>query len=648
MPAKYIFDENTLTTMAGAVRAASGTDETYTLDEMAGVVSSLAAADTISVKSFGAKGDGSTDDTDAINACIEAAGTYGKNVWFPEGTYMVSASMASGLANNERYFAVRVWQQDGMNIILHPNAKIKLITSKQAEIDANKGTRYYVFGISYSKNITVTGGKVEGDKDTLKYHYLTLTDGTYGHTWGYGFYIRGCENVMVRDVEISNCYGDGICSGIPSSANAIVGQETVKTKNLVVENCHIHDCMRQGITFSGNEQCTIRNCHIHDIAGAKPQSGIDLEPDYVTNMNINTTIDGCFIHNCAGWGVVQNNGNKGTVVQNCTIYNWCSYNNGAQGQYKTIYRDSTIATITVPKKDLREEIDEIHGCTVGEVAITCGAIIKNTIFDPEYFDEAYIKYYGTKLSETVRHLLMIQKDSTVTEPVYTLDVDSCEFRFPSDRSYQSARTDENSLESFVAIRNGADCFLNVKFCNCICECESNYYGGYIFGGGQNYIVKNNLFYIKKGSTQDSGYKVSLAAENSGCVILEGNTFDFSYLTTTNDINSCFCACFCHPNSIIIINNNNHCDDSSTIRKNFYRLANDDNEGDNRTIIFTNNIAPSRTSDELLAVSSSLAEGTYNLITAGNITSDIATETTRTLSVEYSDGTTENIKVVVQQ
>ena len=47
---------------------------------------------TISVKDFGAKGDGVTDDTAAINAAI-ASVSFGGNILFPNGTYLVTSQI---------------------------------------------------------------------------------------------------------------------------------------------------------------------------------------------------------------------------------------------------------------------------------------------------------------------------------------------------------------------------------------------------------------------------------------------------------------------------------------------------------------------------------------------------------------------------
>jgi parallel beta-helix repeat protein len=49
----------------------------------------------ISVKDFGATGDGSTNDTVAIQAAIDAVGAAGGTLWFPPGTYMIARNVGT-------------------------------------------------------------------------------------------------------------------------------------------------------------------------------------------------------------------------------------------------------------------------------------------------------------------------------------------------------------------------------------------------------------------------------------------------------------------------------------------------------------------------------------------------------------------------
>lgn len=56
-----------------------------------GTISGLSTSDRLGVKAFGAKGDGSTDDTAAIQSAIDAAPVFGGEVHFPPGNYVISS-----------------------------------------------------------------------------------------------------------------------------------------------------------------------------------------------------------------------------------------------------------------------------------------------------------------------------------------------------------------------------------------------------------------------------------------------------------------------------------------------------------------------------------------------------------------------------
>ena len=72
---------------------------TYTPSGAGAVTTTVQAKlrQTVSVQDFGAKGDGTTDDTSAILAAIAAMPANGAGLNFPPGTYIVNSSNANGL-----------------------------------------------------------------------------------------------------------------------------------------------------------------------------------------------------------------------------------------------------------------------------------------------------------------------------------------------------------------------------------------------------------------------------------------------------------------------------------------------------------------------------------------------------------------------
>jgi hypothetical protein len=64
----------------------------------------------VSVKDFGAVGDGVTDDT----AAIQAAGTASNSLYFPKGTYKVNFSEASPLIQYANTDRIRIIGSDAL------------------------------------------------------------------------------------------------------------------------------------------------------------------------------------------------------------------------------------------------------------------------------------------------------------------------------------------------------------------------------------------------------------------------------------------------------------------------------------------------------------------------------------------------------
>ena len=71
----------------------AGTDNGGTVITSANGTYLLDTQGAVSVRQFGARGDGTTDDTGAINACLQAALVTGHPVGIPAGTYLVSSAI---------------------------------------------------------------------------------------------------------------------------------------------------------------------------------------------------------------------------------------------------------------------------------------------------------------------------------------------------------------------------------------------------------------------------------------------------------------------------------------------------------------------------------------------------------------------------
>ena len=238
--------------------------------ELLEALQTTSSADYATPQEYGAKADGVTDDTAAIQAALDASSL----VYIPEGTYMINATY-SGYSDSHNG---GIKPNSGQRIVMAPNAKLKAI--------ANATGFYNIINLFQVDDVHISGGKIEGDRE-----YHEGTGGEHGH----GIAIRACNNVTIDNVESFNCWGDSIDIGKGGIANCT---------NIKIYNCKLHDSRRQGISVTGVVGLVVRDCEIYNISGTKPQFGIDIEPDDVMGVAENIVIDSCKIVDCAGGPIV--------------------------------------------------------------------------------------------------------------------------------------------------------------------------------------------------------------------------------------------------------------------------------------------------------------------------------------------------------
>jgi hypothetical protein len=155
---------------------------------------------TVSVKWFGAKGDGGTDDTASITAALNAATNY--KIWFPLGIYRIT----SALTVTGRHLEVEINTEDSAEtnptrIVADPavppmayvlNAQNQPTQIENLAIDANGVA---TLGIRYS-NVSVPASMLS----------RVVVQNAISH----GFYLLNCQETSFECIEAIDCGGDGI------------------------------------------------------------------------------------------------------------------------------------------------------------------------------------------------------------------------------------------------------------------------------------------------------------------------------------------------------------------------------------------------------------------------------------------------------
>ncbi len=187
------------------------------------------------VTALGAKGDDTTDDTEAIQNALNQY----DNVYIPAGTYMIDVEKSLTLRSNQTLTL------DNLAIL-------------QALPTTNGNSS--VLKIKNVSNVIVSGGQIIGER----YSHMGATG-----EWGMGILIEsGANNISISNITISDCWGDGIYLGGTSPVNQITLDNVISSNN-----------RRQGMSITNATQVTVSNSIFKDTNGTAPEAGIDIEPN---------------------------------------------------------------------------------------------------------------------------------------------------------------------------------------------------------------------------------------------------------------------------------------------------------------------------------------------------------------------------------
>ncbi|MCM1266377.1 MAG: right-handed parallel beta-helix repeat-containing protein, partial [Bacteroidales bacterium] len=242
---------------------------------------------------------GTTDDTPYINKMLRDWEWGNRSqydaMYLPPGVYHIDAAGGGkDFLGNGRFGG----------IILTDDQKLIMSSSTLLVAIGNNKSNSQVIWAFGRKNVTISGGQIIGERKIHK--------GSSGE-WGHGILISGCKNVTIENVEISQCWGDGIYLGFYDGPNT-------SSSGVTITNCNLHDNRRNNLSITDASNVTVTNCQFNRAKGTAPQYGIDIEPNSGRTCS-NVTISNSTFQGNAG-GTIQILGQlnahvKGVKITNC-------------------------------------------------------------------------------------------------------------------------------------------------------------------------------------------------------------------------------------------------------------------------------------------------------------------------------------------
>lgn len=245
--------------------------------DMAAARNRMGAYPAVSVKDYGAVGDGVADDTAEIQAAINAADSAGSGVvHLPAGTYLISASL--------------VMTNDNLTVRGEGRSATTIKTVSDAPI---------IKWVSAS-NLCVRDLQLLGDSDAAKTNQR-------------GIEVTTADGGLIHNVHVKNLGYDGICLLNGSVRNT-------------VSNCIIESCEDDGINIGGGSlTASTENVIVGNTVFGIANTGI-----HISNYSSFTTVTGNTVYDCGEDGIntFQSGGNiglgnhtiVGNTIRDCTRF----------------------------------------------------------------------------------------------------------------------------------------------------------------------------------------------------------------------------------------------------------------------------------------------------------------------------------------
>jgi len=236
----------------------------------------------VSVKDFGASGDGQTLDTAAIQAAVDAVQP-GGTLRFPSGVYRIDTDKAVRLKDDMRV-------ELGDATLVGDNARGRICR---------------IFDITGRKRVAISGGTLIGSRSGAP-------------SLGDGIWAVDSQDLVFENISIQNFFIDGII---------LTGN--TGCQRVAVRRCTATNNRRTGLAIVHASDVTVEDSTFEKTNGQSPAAGINVEPN-PGESNRNIRISRCTSRRNVGVGIYVHTG-LGVTVAEVTIENNVVEDNGANG-----------------------------------------------------------------------------------------------------------------------------------------------------------------------------------------------------------------------------------------------------------------------------------------------------------------------------
>ncbi|MDO7488044.1 glycosyl hydrolase family 28-related protein [Peribacillus frigoritolerans] len=249
----------------------------------------------LNVKNFGAKGDGVTDDSNAIKSAIASLPSTGGSLIFPNGKYI----QGNGTDNDCSFIFMKI-----NNIKIIGNGSIIEAHPNNPPSPNCRG-----FWFENCKNVSIEHLTYNGRLDARNEPVNDKSNINQQHAFAFR---EGCQQVSLTNVTALYAMMDGFnCAG---------GQ------NYVFNNCISEYSYRQGLTIGNAKNLKFIGGSLSktgNIKGTLPKCGVDVEADGDTSDIANQarylTFEGVRFDDNAGGGLNIHNGARFVSAKNCNF-----------------------------------------------------------------------------------------------------------------------------------------------------------------------------------------------------------------------------------------------------------------------------------------------------------------------------------------